>query len=151
MADPATGTAAASAAIATSTGTMLGLSFVMPADASFYEFVWGCAFAMLGAFCFQFIRAQDARQKAADQGVPIENRPKIDTVMLGYSMCGAPMAAACLIYIIHKAGGATGFGDGTWLLSVVGYMIAGAAGPPLVLKVVGYVTGLLSSKIGGAP
>lgn len=149
MPDPASGTAAATGAVAMTTGTMLGLSHVMPAGASFYEFLWGCLFAILGACAYQFIRAQDARQRAADQGVAIPDRPRIDIVMLGYSACGAPMAAACLIYVIHKAGGATGFGDTTWLQSAAGYMVAGAAGPPIVFKVVGAFTALMSSSKSG--
>jgi hypothetical protein len=150
MADPATSTVAGSAAIATTTGAMFGLSKIMPPGASFNEFVWGCLFSIAGAFAYQFITAQAARQKAADANIPIDDRPKIDITMLGYSMCGAPMASACLIYAIHSMGGATGFGDTTWLQSAAGYMVAGAAGPTIVFKIVGAFTTFVSSlRIGG--
>lgn len=149
MIEPATGTGAASTAITITGGTLLTLGSTMPGGASFYEFMWGCFFAMLGACSFQFIRAQDARQKAADKGVPVEQRPRIDIVMVGYAMLGAIISAACMIYAVHQFGGATGFGDATWLQSVAGYMVAGAAGPPLVLKMVGYFTNLMGSKAGG--
>ena len=96
MPDPASGTAAATGAVAMTTGTMLGISQIMPAGASFYEFLWGCIFAIAGAFAYQFICAQSARQKAADANVPINERPKIDMTMVGYAMFGAPMSAACI-------------------------------------------------------
>lgn len=148
MPDPASGTAAATTAIATTTGTMLGISAVMPPGASINEFIWGCFFAIIGACAFQFIAAQAQRQAAADKNVPMADRPKIDIVMLGYSMCGAPMAAACLIFAIHQFKGATGFGDTTWLQSAAGFMVAGAAGPKMVFKVVGALTSLMGSKTG---
>lgn len=150
MTDPVAGAAAGTAAIVATTGTMFGLGTIMPAGASFNEFIWGCIFSAAGAFAYQFIGAQAARQKAADANVPISDRPKIDFTMLGYSVCGAPMAAACLIYAIHSMGGATGFGDTTWLQSAAGYMVAGAAGPTIVFKVVGAFTTFVSSiKFGG--
>jgi hypothetical protein len=149
MTDPASGSVAATTAIATTTGTMLGISTVMPPGASINEFVWGCIFSIVGAFAYQFIEAQANRQKAAEQNIPVSERPKIDVVMLGYSMCGAPMAAACLIFAIHQFHGATGFGDTTWLQSAAGFMVAGAAGPKMVFKVVGALTGLMGSKTGG--
>lgn len=150
MTDPASGTAAGSTAIAITGSTMWSLGKLMPAGASFNEFIWGCIFAIAGAFAFQFIKAQAARQTAADNNVPIADRPRIDVTMLGYAVCGAPMAAACLIYLIHVMGGATGFGDSTWLQSAAGYMVAGAAGPPLVFKIVGAIIAAAGSiKIGG--
>ena len=149
MSDPASGTAAASTAIATSTGAMLGISVVMPPGASLNEFIWGCIFSIVGAFAYQFISAQAQRQAAADKNIPVGERPKIDVVMLGYSMCGAPMAAACLIFAIHQFQGATGFGSTTWLQSAAGFMVAGAAGPKMVFKVVGALTNLMGSKTGG--
>lgn len=149
MPDPASGSAAATTALTMTTGTMLGLSQIMPPGASVNEFVWGCIFSIVGAFAYQFIEAQANRQKAAEQNVPIIDRPKIDVVMLGYSMCGAPMAAACLIFAIHQFHGATGFGDTTWLQSAAGFMVAGAAGPKLVFKVVGALTAFVGSKTGG--
>lgn len=122
----------------------------MPPGASAYEFGWGCAFGIAGAFTYQFIKAQAMRQAAADKNVPIVDRPKIDVTMLGYSMCGAPLASACLIFVIHQFQGATGFGDTTWLQSAAGFMVAGAAGPEMVAKVVGALLSFIGSKSGGS-
>lgn len=112
------------------------------------EFVWGCIFSMAGAFAFQFIAAQVARQMAADANVPAADRPTIDFVMLGYAICGAPMSAAFLIFAIHQFHGGTGFGDTTWFQSAAGFMAAGAAGPKIVIKGVAYIIALASSRMG---
>lgn len=149
MAEPATGTAAAVAAIGATSGAMFTLGALMPPGASLGEFVWGCIFGIAGAFSYQFIKAQAQRQSAADKNIPIEQRPRIDLYMLGYSMCGAPMASACLIFAIHQLNGAAGFGDATWLQSAAGFMVAGAAGPEIVSKVVGTFITFVSSRTGG--
>lgn len=150
MAEPATGTAAAVVAIGATTGGMFTLGALMPPGASVGEFTWGCIFGIAGAFSYQFIKAQAQRQSAADKNIPIDQRPRIDLYMLGYSMCGAPLASACLIFAIHQFKGATGFGDIGWLQSAAGFMVAGAAGPELVSKVVGTLISLFSSiRIGG--
>lgn len=149
MADPASGTVAATAAIATTTGGMWALGNWMPSGASFNEFVWGCVFAILGAFCFQFIAAQVARQIATDAHVPQDQLPRVDIRMVGYAMCGAPLSAALLIFGIHYFKGATGFGDTTFFQSVGGFMAAGAAGPKIVIKAVAAIVSLISSRLGG--
>lgn len=149
MTDPATGPVAANAALAATTGSMFALGQLMPPGASLNEFVWGCLFSVMGAFAYQFIDALAARQKAADANIPVAQRPTIDMVMLGYAMCGAPMSAAFLIFGIHQFNGATGFGDTTWFQSAAGFMVAGAAGPKIVIKSVGSIVGLVNSRIGG--
>ncbi len=149
MAEPATGSAAAVAAVTMTSGGMLVLSKVMPAGASFYEFMFGCMFAMIGAAAYQFIEAFVARQIAADKGVPIGERPIIDRVMLGYAMFGAPLSAAFLMFGVHYFKGTTGFGDTTFLQSVAGFMAAGAAGPKIVIKGVATIVTLINSKLGG--
>lgn len=150
MTDPVAGPAAAATATVVTAAPMYALGTIMPPGASASEFVWGCIFGMVGAFAYQFIRAQVSRQKAADAGIAIADRPKIDVVMLGYSILGAPLASACLIFAIHQWHGATGFGDATWLQSAAGFMVAGAAGPEVVTKVVGALLNLIGSKTGGA-
>lgn len=149
MADPASGTAAATTALAATTGGMFALGTLMPPGASITEFVWGCVFSMIGAFSFQFIAAQVARQLAADANIPPEQRPTIDFTNLGYAICGAPMSAAFLIFAIHQFQGGTGFGDTTWFQSAAGFMAAGAAGPKIVIKGVAYIVAFASSRMGG--
>lgn len=151
MPDPvAVGPAAAIAATVTTAAPMLALGAMMPPGASLNEFAWGCAFAIFGAFAYQFIKAQARRQAAADKDVPVADRPEIDKALVGYAMFGAPLSAACLIFVIHQFHGATGFGDTTWLQSAAGFMVAGAAGPELVLKVVGALVTFIGSKSGGS-
>lgn len=150
MAEPATGSVAATAAIATTSGSMFALGTLMPPGASLNEFVWGCIFAMAGAFAYSFIQAMAQRQEAADAKVPLAERPTIDLVMLGYAICGAPMSCALLIFGIHQFSGSTGFGDTTWFQSAAGFMVAGAAGPKIVIKGVAAIVGLVSSRIGGS-
>lgn len=149
MTEPASGGVAATSALATTTGSMFALGQLMPPGASLNEFVWGCCFSIMGAFAYQFIEALAARQKAADANIPMDQRPRIDLIMLGYAMCGAPMSAAFLIFGIHQFNGATGFGDTTWFQSAAGFMVAGAAGPKIVIKSVGAIVALIGSRIGG--
>lgn len=149
MADPASGTVAATTAIATTTGSMWALGQFMPPGASLNEFIWGCVFAIFGAFCFQFIAAQVARQLATDAHVPVAQLPRVDIRTVGYAMCGAPLSAAFLIFGIHYFKGATGFGDTTFFQSVAGFMAAGAAGPKIVIKGVAAIVALISSRLGG--
>lgn len=148
MAEPASGSVAASSAIAITSGGMFSLGALMPPGASLNEFVWGCIFSMGGAFAYSFIQAMAQRQEAADKNVPIDQRPTIDLVMLGYAICGAPMSCALLIFGIHQFHGATGFGDTTWFQSAAGFMVAGAAGPKMVIKAVALIVGLVSSRMG---
>ena len=150
MPDPASGSAAGAAALTVTSGSLFGLGALMPPGASFNEFIWGCVFSAVGAAAYQFICAQAARQQAADKGVPVNERPKIYTVMLGYSIFGSMLAAACTTYIVHKLGGSTGFGDTNFAQSSGVYMVGGAAGPKLVFKVVGGFTALIGSIKFGA-
>lgn len=149
MADPATGTVAATAALATTAGSYLALGAVMPPGASWQEFVFAMLCAMAGAFCFQFIAGQVARQNAIDAHVAQADLPRVDRVMVAYAVLGAPLSAAFLVVVIHYGKGATGFGDPTFLQSVGGYMAAGAVGPRIVIKGVAAIVALASSKIGG--
>jgi len=149
MAEPATGTVAASVAIATTTGGLFALGALMPPGASMMEFGWGCFFSAVGAFAFQFIAAQVQRQTAADANIPIKDRPTIDWQTVGYAILGAPLSAAALIFGIHYFNGTTGFGDATFFQSVAGFMGAGAAGPKIVIKGVAYIVAFASSRIGG--
>ena len=147
MTDPAGGPVAASAAIAVTAGPMYGLGTMMPPGASIDEFIWGCLFAILGAFCYQFIAAQVARQMAADAHVPEGDMPRVDIRTLGYSMCGAPLSAAMLIFIIHYFHGTAGFGDVSFFKSVAGFMASGAAGPKIVIKAVATIVTFVGSRI----
>jgi hypothetical protein len=149
MADPASGTVAATTAITTTTTSIFALGQFMPPGASMQEFVWGILFAMFGAFCYQFIAGQVARQIATDAHVPIAQLPRVDRVMVAYAVLGAPLSAAFLIFGIHYFHGATGFGDTTFFQSVAGFMAAGAAGPKIVIKAVAAIVALISSRIGG--
>lgn len=149
MTDPASGPTAAAVAMGTTTGSMWVLGNFMPPGASLNEFIWGCIFAMFGAFCYQFIAAQVARQIATDANVPEAQLPRVDLRTLGYAMCGAPLSAAFLIFGIHYFHGATGFGDTTFFQSVAGFMAAGAAGPKIVIKAVAAIVAVVSSRFGG--
>lgn len=128
MGEPTTsGSAAAAGAVAASTsGTAAVVSF-LPPGASLDEFGWCCLFAIFGAFCYQFVEAMMARQKAAEAGTPIDQRPRIDSLTLAYAMCGAPFAAGMLVYIVHFAGGNAG-----GPLAVPSFMAAGAFSPLVV-------------------
>ncbi len=149
MAEPATGSAAAITATTMTTSGMFMLSKIMPAGASFFEFIFGCVFAMAGAAAYQFIEALVSRQVAAEKGVPIADRPVIDRTMLGYAMFGSPLSVAFLMFGIHYFKGTTGFGDASFLQSVAGFMAAGAAGPKIVIKGVATIVSLINSRIGG--
>lgn len=151
MTEPASGTVAATAALGTTTVGIGVLGQYMPPGASMNEFLYGCVFAMFGAFCYQFIAAQVARQVATDQHVPIDQLPRVDIRTVGYAMCGAPLSAAFLIFGIHYFKGATGFGDTTFFQSVAGFMAAGAAGPKIVIKAVAAIVTLVGSRLGGKP
>jgi hypothetical protein len=151
MAEPASGTVAASTAVATATGGIFAIGTFIPPGASLMEFAWGCFFSMCGAFAFQFIAAQVERQNAADAKVPIAERPTIDWRTVGYSILGAPLSAAALIFGIHYFHGSSGFGDATFFQSIAGFMAAGATGPKIVIKGVAYIVFLASSRMEGKP
>lgn len=145
MADPATGSLAATTAAVTSAGGMAILSTMNSIPLN--EYVPGTIFAIIGAIGWQFIAAQVAREKAAQNGVPAKDRPTIDLVTLGYSLFGAPLASGALIAIIHLFGGTANF------LSLGGFMLAGAAAPTVVNRAVGMFVSMIPSKPpgGGQP
>lgn len=128
MSDPS-GTVAAIGAVAVSTtGTATVLSW-LPPGTSLDELAWASIFAIFGAFCYQFICAMVARQKSADAGTPMEQRPRIDMIILAYSMCGAPLAASFAMYLVHLGGGTT-----SGPMAVPGFMAAGAFAPLVVAR-----------------
>ncbi len=149
MAEPASGTVAAITALGTTATGVAILDTLLPLGSSPVEFLWGMGWAMFGSFCWEFIQAGAKRQAAIDQGVPASERPTIDRVMVGYAMAGAPLSAAFLIFAIHQFRGMTGFGDPSFMLSAVGFMVAGPTGPKIVIKAVGTIVTLVSSRIGG--
>lgn len=149
MAEPASGTVAATVAVGAATGSMFAIGTFMPPGASLMEFAWGCFFSMCGAFAFQFIAAQVERQNAADAKIPIAERPTIDWQTVGYAILGAPLSASGLIFAIHYFHGSTGFGDTTFFQSIAGFMAAGATGPKIVIKGVAYIVSFASSRMGG--
>lgn len=143
MAEPATGSLAASAALATSAGGMALLSTLNSIPVG--EYIPGTVFAVIGAVAWQFISAQVARETAAKNGVPMEKRPTIDVVTLGYSLFGAPLASGAVIALVHLFGGTAN------LLSLPGFLLAGAAGPTLVTRIVSMFIALIPNKTGGTP
>lgn len=128
MAEPA-GTTAATTALATSAGSVALLSSLNSIPVG--DYLPGTVFAMLGAVAWQFIAAQTAREKAMQSGVPKEKLPTIDLVNVGYALFGAPLASGAVIAIVHMFGGTAN------VLSVPGFLFAGATCPTLVTKVVG--------------
>lgn len=141
MADPATGGVAATAAAVTSAGGMAILSTFNAIP--LVEYIPGTGFAIIGAIGWQFIAAQVAREKSAQSGTPLKDRPTIDIVTLGYSIFGAPLASGALIAIIHMFGGTANF------LSLGGFMLAGAAAPTIVTRAVGLFVSALPKAPGG--
>jgi hypothetical protein len=148
VAGPATGTATAvvsAATVWTGAGGWALVNSLLPPGANGGEFLVDCAISVFGAFCYQFLYTQYQRQTAAEKGVPVDQRPKIDGITLGCAMCGAPMGTAAWSYFITVHGGIT---DG---YSLPGFMAAGAIAPWLVklfLAAIQKVVGLLP---GGAP
>jgi hypothetical protein len=143
VADPATGSLAATAAVVTSAGGVALLSTFNSIPLG--EYVPGTVFAILGAVGWQFIAAQVAREKSAQNGVAVKDRPTIDFVTLGYAIFGAPLASGALIALIHMFGGTANF------LSLGGFMLAGAAAPTIVTRAVGLFVGMLPNKTGTKP
>ena len=142
MADPATGSVAATAAVITSASGMAILSTLNTIPLQ--EYVPGTIFAIIGSIGWQFIAAQVAREKAAQDGTPADKRPVIDLVTVGYAIFGAPLASGALIAIIHMFGGTANF------LSLGGFMLAGAAAPTIVSRAVGlFVSALPKAPLGG--
>lgn len=128
---------------------MYALGQLMPQGATIYEFLWGIFFAVCGSCCYQFIEAAAARKAAEQAHVPIKDRPEIDMVLVAYSMCGAPLSAIILISVVHASHGTMGFGELGYAKSAFGFSVAGPVGPKIVIKLVGYISGLISSRLGG--
>lgn len=143
MADPATGGVAATAAAVTSASGMALLSTINTIPLG--EYVPGTIFAIIGAIGWQFIAAQVAREAAAKNGTPMDKRPTIDFVTLGYAIFGAPLASGALIALIHMFGGTANF------LSLGGFMLAGAAAPTITSRAVGLFIGVLPKQPPGGP
>lgn len=143
MTGPATGATAATAALATSGAGMALLSTLNSIPLG--EYIPGTIFAVIGAVAWQFISAQVARETAAKNGTPADKRPTIDFVTVGYALFGAPLASGAVIAAVHLFGGTTN------LLSLPGFLFAGAAGPTLVTRIVGMVIAIIPNKAGGQP
>lgn len=141
VADPATGTVAATAAAVTSASGMAILSTFNSIPLG--EYVPGTIFSIIGAIGWQFIAAQVAREKSAQSGIALKDRPTIDFVTVGYSIFGAPLASGALIALIHVFGGTANF------LSLGGFMLAGAAAPTIVSRAVGLFVSALPKAPGG--
>lgn len=142
---PASATIVATSAVWGGASGLALVNHLMPPGATLGQFLVDAGISIFGAYCYQFIYTQFLRQVSADKGVPMEQRPKLDRVTLGYAMCGAPMATAALIYFIHALGGSGG------LDSIPGFMAAGALGPQLVNFFLGAVKRLTGLKSGSAP
>ena len=140
MTSPATGTlAAAGAATTSSAGVAILSTLSIPLD----EYLAGTLFAVIGAVAWQFIAAQVARERAAQNGDPPDKRPTIDLTTVGYALFGSPLASGAMIALVHLFGGTTN------LLSLPGFLLAGAAGPQLVTRVVALFIAVIPSKTGG--
>lgn len=119
------------------------------------EYVQGMVIGVLGAFCWQFIKTQKARETAAASGARGPDLPRLDFYTLGLAMGGAPLSTGLLIWVIHSAGGTAA----NWL-SFGLFLGAGAAGPQYVPALVdaiarfitwlgGVATRMLAAAFGG--
>jgi hypothetical protein len=128
MTGPGSATAAAVSATATlgGAGGWAFFNSMLPPGSNGGEFFVDCGISIFGAFCYQFLYTQYQRQTAAEKGVPVDQRPKLDGITLGCAMCGAPMGTAALNYFIAVHGGVAD------AYSLPGYMAAGAIAPWLV-------------------
>lgn len=135
MTEPATGSVAASIAVATSAGGVGVLSALNSIPTA--EFIPGTILAMLGAFSWKFISAGVAREKAAANGTPKNQYPTIDWTGVGYSMLGAPLAAGAVIAMVHIFKG-----QADWI-SLPGFIFAGPLAPVLVTRIVSMMTNLI--------
>lgn len=126
MATPETTAAIGVAGLA---GATAGTNVLLP-EFPLNEYLIGTAFCVIGAVAWQFLTAQMAREQAAQRGIAQADRPGLDWVTLGYAIFGAPLASAWLLYVVKLLGGGSG------MLSIGGFMLAGAAGPVVVTKAV---------------
>lgn len=136
MPDPATNTSAGVTAGLWILGAAGGV-VISPVD-----FVSDTGIAMAGAVSYQFLKAQMAREKAAEAGAPPESRPRVDLVTLGYAMAGAVVSTGFLLYLTQVVGGVKD------LYSIGGFYAAGAFGPQfagLILNLFSKVLGAFSA------
>ena len=95
------------------------------------EYVQGMFIGVLGAFFWQFIKTQKAREVAAASGVNKADLPRLDLYTLGLAMGGAPLSTCLLIWLVHSLGGTA---QSYWSFGL--FLGAGAAGPQFVPPVV---------------
>ena len=141
MTDPASGAIAATAAAVTSAGGLAVLTTLNTIPMG--EFIPGTLLACMGAVGWKFIAAGQARETATAKGVARKDLPTIDLVGVGYSLFGGPLAAGCVIAVAHMFGGSSS------ILSLPGFLLAGAASGTVVTKVVGLFLNLIPGKAGG--
>jgi hypothetical protein len=91
------------------------------------EYISGMLTGIAGAFMWQFLKTQKAREDAAAKGIPRADLPRLDFYTLGLAMGGAPMGVGIMVWLIHMAGGTTQ----SWL-SFGFFLGAGAAAPIIV-------------------
>lgn len=123
-AEPTTATAAGTLAV--NGGALAALGHLGLMNYTMGTYLFGTAFSILGAVSWQFMNAKAARESAEKNGTKQADLPRIDKISLGYAMCGAPLSSGCITWLINVSGGTQDY------VSVPLYMLAGAAGPPLV-------------------
>ncbi len=109
------------------------------------EYVQGMVIGVLGAFCWQFVKTQRAREAAALTGVRGRDLPRLDFYTLGLAMGGAPLSTGILIWAIHSFGGTAQ----SWL-SFGLFLGAGAAGPQFVPAAIDFIARLPSRLFAAA-
>lgn len=111
---------------------------------SIQELLWGSLVSVCGAVGWQFIEAQDAREKGKAAGVKPSDLPRVDLTTLGYAILGSFLSSGLLISLIHLGGGiVTSF----WSLGL--FLGAGAAGPKFVVEALKVPNRFLSGLTGG--
>lgn len=109
------------------------------------EYIQGMLIGILGAFCWQFVKAQKAREAAAAEGKRGSDLPRLDFYTLGLAMGGAPLSTGLLIWAIHSFGGTAQ----SWL-SFGLFLGAGAAGPQFVPAAIEFIARLPSRLFSAA-
>jgi hypothetical protein len=71
------------------------------------EYIQGMFIGIAGAFMWQLVKTQKAREDAAAKGVPKSEQPRLDFYTLGLAMGGAPLGVGIMVWLIHLAGGTT--------------------------------------------
>ena len=140
----ATGTSAALGTLAITSSGVLGISWS--------DYALATVLSVVGAFSYQFIKAQVAREQAAAAGKPKNELPKIDLETTLYAVIGALIAPGALISIINVSGGLHD------LYSIGGFYIAGAFAPQIlslawavVSKSLSVIGAIAKSTGGGQP